>query len=316
MIKTRLSKNKVFVIGYNPETNKDDKIYEVHAGGNIIYYIKEQLGQGKDGRTYFAERSDDKSTWIIKVQSRYGRLFYHRTEAIRSIYNRVNLDKEFKDLISFPEQIPTVAPKYEVIGYPCKKPYIKYDTVSRKSEWIEALIEIARLNSKLLEHNIAIWDFGFVGLVNLKGSNFCSGLNYMIHPETNKTRWIDYGGNAFCIPDGNTVLAEWRNYEKDYIETYKRPMLGVLNNTMLKWYFLLHIEYHRLQEDDKHSKNFIEGIASMLQISNKFTKMFEETDESLFESDICKQLIRDTEQLDWTEPDTWKVVQETLKGMK
>ena len=70
----QFSKNKAFVLDYDRDTKKYDKILEVHSSG-IIYYIKEQLGQGKDGRTYFAERGDDNSTWIIKVQSKYGQIY-------------------------------------------------------------------------------------------------------------------------------------------------------------------------------------------------------------------------------------------------
>ena len=310
------SKNNVFGYAYNPDTLESDILTEIHAGGKIIYLVKEQLGRGKDGSTYFCERSDDKSKWAIKVQSHYGRAFYHRTESVQRIYEKVNLDKEFNDLIRFPEQISTAGKVYEVIGYPCNEPYIKYDPINRKEEWIKALIEIARLNSKLLEHNMAIWDYGFVGIADLKDSKFKSGLNYMKHYESGKTRWVDYGGNAFCTLENTHAFIEWRKHEEKSKFTFatKKPMLGVLNSTMLKWYFLLHIEYHVTQYDDLHTKNLIEGLAAMLQTSNKFTKMVE-TNESIFESDICKQLINKTENLNWTKPETWNIVQQTLKGI-
>ena len=210
----QFSKNKAFVLDYDRDTKKYDKILEVHSSG-IIYYIKEQLGQGKDGRTYFAERGDDNSTWIIKVQSKYGQIFYHRTQTIQSILKKLNLDKELSSIITFPEEIQTSGKKYEVLGYQAKQPYIKYDPIGSASEWITALVEIAKLNSKLLEHNIAIWDFGFIGISDLKGGKFKSGLNYMKDPDSKETRWIDYGGNAFCIPDGNTLFQAWQRYEKD-----------------------------------------------------------------------------------------------------
>ena len=299
----QFSKNRAFVLDYDKDTKKYDKILEVHSSG-IIYYIKEQLGQGKDGRTYFAERSDDNSTWIIKVQSKYGQSFYHRTQTIQSILKKLNLDKELSSIITFPEEIQTSGKKYEVLGYRAKQPYIKYDPMGATSEWITALVEIAKLNSKLLEHNIAIWDFGF------------SGLNYMKDPDSKETRWIDYGGNAFCIPDGNTVFQAWQRYEKDYNWQTTKPVLGMLSSTMLKLHFLLHIEYHhRLQEDNLHTRNFITGIGSMLQTSSEFINMFGGIENRLFKSDICKEIIKDTHQLDWTKSETWNIVQQTLKGV-
>lgn len=299
----QFSKNKAFVLDYDRDTKKYDKILEVHSSG-IIYYIKEQLGQGKDGRTYFAERGDDNSTWIIKVHSKYGQIFYHRTQTIQSILKKLNLDKELSSIITFPEEIQTSGKKYEVLGYQAKQPYIKYDPMGATSEWITALVEIAKLNSKLLEHNIAIWDFGF------------SGLNYMKDPDSKETRWIDYGGNAFCIPDGNTVFQAWQRYEKDNKWEVSKPVLGMLSSTMLKLHFLLHIEYHRrLQEDNLHTRNFITGIGSMLQTSSEFINMFGGIENRLFKSDICKEIIKDTHQLDWTKSETWNIVQQTLKGV-
>jgi hypothetical protein len=312
----KFTKNKVFKTVYNPETSKDDKIVEIHSNGNVIYYIKEQLGQGKDGRTYFAECGDDNSTWVIKVQSKYGQIFYHRTQAIQSILKKLNLDKELSSIIKFPEEIQTNGKKYEVVGYQAKQPYIKYDPTGATSEWITALVEIAKLNSKLLEHNIAIWDFGFVGVADLKGGKFRSGLNYMKDPDSEETRWIDYGGNAFCIPDGNTVFQAWQRYEKDYNWQTAKPVLGMLGSTMLKLHFLLHIEYHhRLQEDNLHTRNFIIGIGSMLQTSSEFINMFGGIENRLFKSDICKEIIKDTHQLDWTAPKTWQKIIKILEGM-
>lgn len=311
----QFSKNKAFVLDYDRDTKKYDKILEVHSSG-IIYYIKEQLGQGKDGRTYFAERGDDNSTWIIKVQSKYGQIFYHRTQTIQSILKKLNLDKELSSIITFPEEIQTSGKKYEVLGYQAKQPYIKYDPIGSASEWITALVEIAKLNSKLLEHNIAIWDFGFIGISDLKGGKFKSGLNYMKDPDSKETRWIDYGGNAFCIPDGNTVFQAWQRYEKDNKWEVSKPVLGMLSSTMLKLHFLLHIEYHRrLQEDNLHTRNFITGIGSMLQTSSEFINMFGGIENRLFKSDICKEIIKDTHQLDWTKSETWNIVQQTLKGV-
>ena len=85
---------------------------------------------------------------------------------------------------------------------------------------------------------------------------------------------------------------------------------------MLKLHFLLHIEYHhRLQEDNLHTRNFITGIGSMLQTSSEFINMFGGIENRLFKSDICKEIIKDTHQLDWTKSETWNIVQQTLKGV-
>lgn len=316
MTTERFSKNKVFKLGFNRDTGINDKILEIHSSGNTVYYVKEQLGQGKDGRTYFCERSNDNSTWIVKIQSPFGQSFYHRTETIQHIVEKANLDKELSNIINFPKEIITNGRKYEVLGYPCEQPYLKYDPANNRSEWIKALVKLARLNSKLLENYVAIYDFGFIGIAPLKNSRFVSGLNYMKDNNTGETRWVDYGGNAFCTQENTPAFIKWRKYEEKSKFTFatKKPMLGVLNSIMLKWYFLLHIEYHVTPDDDLHTKNLIEGLAAMLQTSNKFTKIVE-PNESIFESDICKQLINKTENLNWTKPQTWNIVQQTLKGI-
>lgn len=300
---TVLSPNEHFLYSYDVETLKHDKLTKIYIGARTFSVI-ELLGQGKDGKTYFVE-DDEKKTYILKHQPGYGRLYYHRTEAIQHNLKKVGLtdDPFFNSMFNFPD-IMMCGLRNEVLIYPLDKPYKKLKPKEAHKEWINALVDVAKLQELTLSYfKLAIWDLGFA-----------SGLNYMLAPN-GQTKWVDYGGNAFALYSQNKLLDKWRKFEErnKLAEVKKKPCLGELNSTMLRWYFLLHLEYHLTDVEDLHQRNFIEGIAIVLQVSNQFFKMFETADDTLFKSKICKDVIAKTKNLDWTKPSTWQEIQTTLK---
>ena len=278
--------------------------------GKVKYTVEEKLGQGKDGETYFCNHSSN-GTVVIKFLSGYGRKYWHRYETIKTRIQKTDLKNEsiIRQLFRFPidgqkgearfkgdAQIPPV-----LYYYKADAPYTNYEPVKNRDEWVKGLIDITKLQEALLEEEIAVWDLGFK-----------SGLNYM-KDENDKTVWIDFGGNAFAVPkeSSRNIFNRWVNFEpqNDYEQ---KPQLGALSSNMLRWYFLLHLEYHHITNWNIHDINFIGSIASAIQTSSRFEDFLDPKDFK-FRFDLVKAILHESDGLDWTKPKTWEVIRATME---
>ena len=81
---------------------------------------------------------------------------------------------------------------------------------------------------------------------------------------------------------------------------------------MLRWYFLLHLEFHHFGGWNIHDLNFISTIASALQTSSRFED-FLDPNEFHWRFDLIKNILHETDGLDWTKPKTWETVRSVME---
>ena len=295
---------------YKFDPNTKAKIVSRIKVGKLKYKVQHELGRGKDGVTYFCTHDENPSV-VIKMLSGYGRKYWHRYETIRQRIEKSDLrdDTIVKQVLKFPQhgnkgpqlfKGDTVMPP-TTYYYRLDEPYKEYSPVTKPKEWIKGLLDIAKLQEALLTEKLAVWDLGFK-----------SGLNYM--RDTNERAvWVDFGGNAFAVPkeSNKNTFNRWIKYEPD-IDYQTKPQLGALTSNMLRWYFLLHLEFHHFGGWNIHDLNFISTIASALQTSSRFEDFL---DPNVFNwrFDLIKSLLHETDGLDWTAPKTWETVRAVME---
>ena len=278
--------------------------------GKIKYNVLDKLGQGKDGVTYYCNHAEMGKT-IIKILHPYGRKYWHRYETIRHRIQAGDLKNEsiIKQLFRWPQDGQKGPERFKgdkerppvVYLYKCKDPYTNFQPVEQQTEWLKGLIDICLLQEALLTEEFAVWDLGFK-----------SGLNYMLDEE-GKTVWVDFGGNAFAVPkeSNRNIFNRWVKFDpKEDYQT--KPQLGALTSNMLRWYFLLHLEYHHRTDWNIHDLNFISSIASSLQTSSRFED-FLDPKEFHWKFDLIKIILHESDGLNWTKPKTWETVRATLE---
>lgn len=289
--------------------NNRQKVVSRIKIGKLKYEVVKMIGQGKDGETYHCNHKDNPDV-IIKVLTNYGRKYWHRYQTFKQRVTKTDLKNDIivKQMLRWPidgnkglalRKGDTVFPPttYWYKG----EPYENFDPIENQSEWLGGIIDFTRLQEELLSERIAIWDLGFK-----------SGLNYM-KDETGKTVWVDFGGNAFAVPkeDSRNIFNRWVKYEPEN-DYQQKPQLGALTSNMLRWYFLLHLEFHHYSGWNIHDLNFISSIASALQTSSRFED-FLDPNYFTWRFDLIRNILHETDGMSWDKPKTWETVRAVIE---
>ena len=139
--------------------------------------IIQQLGQGKDGTTYFASRyGDENATHILKLLTQYGKTYHNHSQIFDAMIKRIKYTPLHSALIK--QEFDT---NNHFTHYGCSKPFKHIKQVPFKVH--KALSTICKMNSWCIKNTgFVFWDLGYG-----------NGRNFMMDSE-GTIKWVDYGG--------------------------------------------------------------------------------------------------------------------------
>lgn len=272
--------------------HKSTELMIYDDAGDLIcaagWYVKQILGQGKDGITFLGYRYNDTNNQYktVKCLSKYAKQYLNHTVLFNSMYK---LAKETNKNIF----------KLEISDhYTCYNNSKPLNEVEDK-KFDSVLPELCKLNSWCIKNTgFAFWDFGFG-----------SGKNYMFGND-NGLRWIDYGGSGIVrCPNFDELYetAQERNSslpELELVTPYGgKESLVIADSDFLMCQFLLHIEYWK-----NRSETNADVWSSMLQIKPSVVKEFTLMLENVLSTELTQGVYNKFKDHDWTDYITWKQI--------
>jgi len=155
----------------------------------------QQLGQGKDGTTFWGYKYDDPKEvkHVVKIKSSYSKLFDNHTQIFNGMLRAI-LDQGEKRPRALLDQVV----KHDYNHYRSKEPF-KHITPEKKTIH-KSLRDVCLMNSWCISNTgFVFWDMGY-----------SNGRNFM-KDKNNETRWVDYGGAGMLqCPNFDSVYKQYK----------------------------------------------------------------------------------------------------------
>jgi len=220
------------------------------------YQAIKSLGDGKDGKTFFAHPYlDQHKTYVVKTLSTYAKTYIILQLMLQQICQSPNKPNALQTFKLDDKQM-------NHMWYTANAPFNKI--TKNDNSWYDALSEVCRLNSWLCKnHGLLFWDFGFN-----------NGKNYMLDNDQ-KMMWVDYGGAGVVRTERYDTTIEPKG---DRWNTEKLNLKNTLDNkqclvdaydNFLKIAFFLHLQFWA--DTHNEEKTNISVWMSVAQINKSVT---------------------------------------------